>query len=163
MITGKDMTLEGLTARIDQLESRNAMRDLVTDYCHGFDKRDWPRFLNIWWEDCVWDIGSPFGSFAGHEGIRAAVKDILWPFWRETHHLTTNLKIWFDDADHARGESDVDCTGASMDDQPQMISATYRDKFERRKGIWKIRNRDVTLHYFNPIPGAKMSPPGVAE
>ena len=163
MTKEQDMTLEALLARIDQLESRHALRDLVSDYCHGFDKHDLPRFMNIWWEDCVWDIGAPFGSFAGHEGVRSAVTDILWPFWRETHHLTTNLTLRFDDADHARGECNVDCLGASMDDQPLMVGASYLDKFERRNGIWRIKQRDVTLHFFNPIPGAQLSAPSAAE
>jgi ketosteroid isomerase-like protein len=87
-----DVNLEGLLLRIDRLESRNAMRDLVTDYCRGFDQRDFDRFLAIWWEDCVWDIGPPFGSFEGHAGIHKAVKEILWPVWRESHHLTSNLQ-----------------------------------------------------------------------
>ncbi len=145
--------------RLDQLESRNAMLDLTSDYCHGFDKRDWDRFLAIWWEDCSWVIGPPFGTFEGHAGVTTAVKEILWGVWRETHHWSTNFRVWFDDKDHARGECDVDCFGATMDNQPQMISATYRDDFERRNGIWKIKRRTVEMHYFNPIPGAEMTPP----
>ena len=38
----------------------------------------------------------------------------------------------------ARAICNVDCTGATMDDQPQMISGTYEDTFERRDGTWKI-------------------------
>ena len=148
-----------LLQRIDRLESRQAMRDLVTDYCQGFDRGDFDRFLSIWWEDCVWDIGPPFGAFAGHAGIEKAVREVLWPVWRETHHLTSNLKLAFEDADNARGECDVDCMGATRDDVVQMISATYRDHFQRRNGVWKIARRDVTIHYFNPIPGAQMTPP----
>jgi len=159
MSTQQDTSVDALLARIDQLESRHALRDLVSDYCHGFDKRDWDRFMAIWWEDCVWDIGPPFGSFAGHEGVTEAVKEILWPFWRETHHLSTNLRIAFQDADHATGVCDVDCTGASMEDEAQMISATYTDRFERRGGVWKIAQRDVTMHYFNPIPGVVIAAP----
>jgi len=148
-----------LLQRIDRLESRQAMRDLVTDYGQGFDRGDFDRFLSIWWEDCVWDIGPPFGAFAGHAGIEKAVREVLWPVWRETHHLTSNLKLAFEDADNARGECDVDCMGATRDDVVQMISATYRDHFQRRNGVWKIARRDVTIHYFNPIPGAQMTPP----
>lgn len=154
--------LQQLQDRIDRLESRQAMRDLVTDYCQGFDQGDFERFLAIWWSDCVWDIGPPFGSFQGHDGIREAVQGVLWPVWRETHHLTSNLKIRFEDADNAYGECDVDCMGATKDDIVQMISATYRDHFQRRDGTWKILRRDVTLHYFNPIPGAQMTPPPAA-
>jgi ketosteroid isomerase-like protein len=151
--------LLALTRRIDELESRSAARDLVTDYCQGFDRRDFDRFMSIWWDDCVWDIGPPFGAFDGRDGIRRAVVEVLWPIWRETHHLTSNLKLRFAGADDAYGECDVDCMGATRDDAVQMISATYRDHFQRRNGVWKIKRRDVTIHYFNPIPGAQMTVP----
>jgi uncharacterized protein (TIGR02246 family) len=151
--------VRALERRIDELEGRAAMRDLVSDYCHGFDKHDFDRFLAIWWEDCVWDIGPPFGSFQGHDGIRKAVQEVLWPVWRESHHLTSNLKVRFEGPDVAVGECDVDCMGATRDDVVQMISATYRDRFVRRNGVWKILRRDVTIHYFNPVPGAAMSRP----
>jgi len=151
--------LDALLSRIDELESRSALRDLVTDYCLGFDNRDWDRFIAIWHPDAVWEIGPPFGTFTGHEGIRKAVFEILYPVWRETHHLASNLKLTFDDADHARGVCNVDCMGATLDDVVQMISATYSDDFERRDGVWKIAKRHVTIHYFNPIPGAQMSMP----
>jgi hypothetical protein len=79
--------------------------------------------------------------------------------WRETHHLTSNLKIRFENADSAFGECDVDCMGATRDDVVQMISATYSDHFTRVDGAWKILRRDVKMHYFNPVPGARMSAP----
>lgn len=152
-----------LLARIDRLESRHALRDLVSDYCHGFDKHDLDRFMAIWWEDCVWDIGPPFGVFEGHAGVRRAVEEILYPFWRETHHLTTNLRLQFDSADLAHGICDVDCMGADTEDNLQVVGATYRDRFERRDGVWRIARRDVQMHYFNPLPGAHMRAPGAEE
>ncbi len=151
--------LETLARRIDELESRAALHDLVTDYCLGFDNRDWDRFIAIWHPDAVWEIGPPFGTFNGHEGIREAVFEILYPVWRETHHLASNLLLTFDDPDHARGVCNVDCMGATLDDVVQMINATYSDDFERRDGVWKIAKRHVVIHYFNPIPGAQMSMP----
>src|SRR5688500_3054540 len=123
-----------LLARIDQLESRIAMRDLATTYCRGFDGVNFDQVMTIWWPYCVWDIGPPFGVFEGHAGVGRAVREVLWPVWRETHHLTSNLSVSFDDPDHARGVCDVDCMGATRDDVVQMISATYRDRFERRDG-----------------------------
>lgn len=151
--------IQALIARIDELESRNAMRDLVSDYCHGFDKHDWDRFMAIWWEDCVWDIGPPFGVFEGHAGVKTAVHDVLLPFWRETHHLTTNLRLGFETPDRAVGTCDVDCMGADAEDNFQVVGATYNDTFERRNGIWRISRRQVQMHYFNPIPGARMRGP----
>ncbi|MEQ8859279.1 MAG: nuclear transport factor 2 family protein [Pseudomonadales bacterium] len=151
--------LDYLRRRVDELESRQALRDLASDYCHGFDKRDFDRFLGIWWEDCEWDIGPPFGRFSGHAGITEAVKDVLWPFWRETHHLTTNLKVEFSGPDHASGVCDVDCMGADMEDNLLVVGASYFDDFERRSGDWRIRRRKVTIHYFNPLPGARLRGP----
>jgi gamma-hexachlorocyclohexane dehydrochlorinase len=151
--------LDALLRRVDELESRAALRDLVTDYCLGFDTHDWDRFIGIWHSDAVWEIGPPFGTFNGHEGIREAVFDVLYPVWRETHHLTSNLRVTFQDTEHAQGICNVDCMGATKDDVVQMISATYTDDFERRDGVWKIARRKVEIHYFNPIPGAQMSAP----
>jgi len=153
-------SLEALQARVVELESRSAIRDLVSDYCHGFDKRDFDRFLSIWWEDCIWNIGPPFGRFEGHRGITEAVRSVLWPAWRESHHLTTNLKIDFSDADNARSVCDVDCVGTLTDDPAaQIVGATYRDHMQARDGRWRILQRDVTIHYFNPLGGTTLSPP----
>jgi len=151
--------MQSMERRLDELESRMALRDLVTDYCLGFDNRDWNRFISIWHEDAIWEIGPPFGTFEGHEGVHKAVYEVLYPVWRETHHLTSNLRVEFSDADHANGVCNVDCMGATQDDVVQMISATYTDDFERRGGVWKIAKRNVVIHYFNPVPGAQMSAP----
>jgi ketosteroid isomerase-like protein len=155
--------IERLLARVEELESRSAIRDLVSDYCHGFDKRDFDRFLGIWWEDCVWDIGPPFGRFEGHDGIRKAVCDVLWPVWQESHHLTTNLRIEFLDAANAESMCDVDCIGTLVGDPVcQIVGATYYDRLQARGGQWRILERKVTMHYFNPVPGTELRPPDPA-
>jgi gamma-hexachlorocyclohexane dehydrochlorinase len=150
---------ESIEDRIDRVESRFALHELVSDYCHGFDKRDWDRFLAIWWEDCNWQIGPPFGDFEGHDGIARAVKDILWPAWLASSHFTTNLVVRFTGRDGARGVCDVDCIGTTADGIAQTVSATYDDDFERRNGVWKIKVRRVTMHHFSPLHGITLSPP----
>ncbi|UVO49711.1 nuclear transport factor 2 family protein [Sphingomonas sp. SUN019] len=150
---------DALLARIDQLESRFAILDLTSDYCLGFDKRDWERFIGIWWEDAVWEVGPPFGNFDGHEGITRAVHDILWPAWKQSTHYNTNLRVTFDGADQASGVSDVDCIGTTADGQAQTVAATYTDDFERRGGVWKIARRHVKMHHFSPLVGITLSAP----
>ncbi|KAA1192380.1 nuclear transport factor 2 family protein [Pseudohalioglobus sediminis] len=155
--------VEQLLVRLDELESRIAIRDLASDYCHGFDKRDYDRFLAIWWPDCTWNIGPPFGSFEGHEGIHTAVHEVLWPAWQESHHLTTNHVIQFGGADSATAICDVDCVGTLVGEEVcQIVGATYRDTLQRREGIWKILERGVTIHYFNPVPGTRLVPPATS-
>lgn len=150
---------ELLERRMDQLESRFAMHDLVSDYCLGFDKRDFDRFMNIWWPDAKWEIGPPFGTFEGTEGITHALEAILWPAWLASTHFTTNLRVTFTNPDAAEGICDVDCIGTTSDNQAQTVSATYRDRFERRNGAWKIALRNVQMHHFSPLTGIKLAPP----
>lgn len=144
---------------IDHLLSRFALQDLTSDYCLGFDKRDWGRFLAIWWQDCVWEIGPPFGTFEGHGGVTRAVKEILWPAWAVSTHYTTNLRVAFDGPDAASGVCDVYCIGNTSDGQAQTVSATYTDRFERRGGVWKIARRHVQMHHFSPLVGITLNPP----
>lgn len=150
---------QALEARIDQLESRFQFRDLVSDYCHGFDRRDLDRFMAIWWPDAVWEIGPPFGDFQGAPEISCAVTDILWPAWLQSNHYTTNLRVRFEGADVAYGVCDVDCIGTTSDQQAQTVAATYDDRFERRYGVWKIARRKVTMHHFSPLTGIRLSAP----
>ena len=156
---GLEAQVAKLAEQVDELQSRIALRDLVTDYCLGFDRHDWDLFLSIWHPDAVWKIEPPFGTFYNHDGIHKAVFEVLYPLWRETHHLTTNLRVKFKDRDHAHGICNVDCMGATMDNVVQMINATYTDEFERRNNVWKIAKRTVDIHYFNAVPGAQMTPP----
>ena len=153
-------TIKDLLERVNRLESLAAIRDLVSDYCHGFDKRDYQRFLGIWSQDCVWDIGPPFGRFEGHAGIHEAIYDVLWPAWGETHHITTNLSVDFQTPDSATSICDVDCMGTlSGETTCTVVGASYSDKLAREDGGWKILQRSVQIHYMNPIPGAELSAP----
>ncbi len=152
--------VQNMARQLDELLSQNAIRDLSSDYCHGFDKRDEARFLSIWWEDCVWNIGPPFGSFSGHAGVRSALHDVLWPAWEESHHLCGNHVIRLQSPDQATSECDVDCVGTLAEDGScQMVGATYRDHLTRREGVWRISQRDVEIHYFSPVPHMRLGKP----
>ncbi|MEH6568501.1 MAG: nuclear transport factor 2 family protein [Halioglobus sp.] len=153
-------TIDALIGRITELEARAAIRDLVSDYCHGFDKRHYQRFLSIWSTDCVWDIGPPFGCFKGHAGIHEAVHQVLWPAWQETHHLTTNLRIEFQDPNNATSLCDVDCMGTlSGETECTTVGASYSDTLRREDSGWKIFERNVQIHFMNAIPGTVLAAP----
>ncbi len=145
--------------RLDLLETRMTLLDLTSDYCQGFDKRQYDRFMNIWWPDAKWEIGPPFGNFQGHEGVNHALVDILWPAWTQTTHYSTNLRIALDGTDRAKGVCDVYCIGNTSDGQAQTVAATYSDSFERRDGVWKIACRSVTMHHFSPLLGITLAAP----
>jgi gamma-hexachlorocyclohexane dehydrochlorinase len=39
------------------------------------------------------------------------------------------------------------------------VGATYRDRFERRGGVWKMVEREVVIHHFNGVPGTRLTKP----
>ena len=72
----------------------------------------------------------------------------------------SNLVIEFAGADDATGICDVDCMGLLTDStEATFVGATYRDRFQRRDGAWKIAEREVTIHYFNSFGGTTLSAP----
>ena len=151
---------EALLERLDRLESRVDIEALASNYCHGFDKRDEALFMSIWSDDCIWNIGPPFGSFEGSAGVHHALIDILWPAWGISQHVTSNLVVNFIDNDNATSRCDVDCTGTLADSrEATFVGATYSDVLERRDGAWKIKQRDVVIHYFNSFSGTNLSAP----
>jgi ketosteroid isomerase-like protein len=138
-------------ARIDALESRIAIHHLVSNYCHGCDKHDIDRFMSIWHDDAVWEIGDPYGDFYGAAQIKHAMEDLIWTALPETHHWTTNLVVELESPDRATGVCDVGCDAFTPERQMLLIAATYYDRFERRDGEWRISERKVEIFYFNPI------------
>ncbi|MEX2236129.1 MAG: nuclear transport factor 2 family protein [Dehalococcoidia bacterium] len=139
-----------LEERVQELEWREAIRRLIADYCHGVDKHDVDRFMNIWQEDAAWEIGGPFGDYYGKAEVRHCLVDLIWPALPETHHWTTNLVLEFDGSS-AKGMCDVDCTATDSEGRPLLIAASYFDDYERRDGDWKIAKRKVELFYQTPV------------
>ena len=138
-----------LEERVQVLEDREAIREVIANYCHGVDQHDQALFLSIWTEDAGYLIGEPLGD---HHGL-AAIKDILHAIWQafpETHHFTTNAVIEVD-GDTARSVSNVDCTGTDAAGRAMLIAATYYDDFVRQYGEWRISQRKLTIHYMTPI------------
>ena len=53
-------TLASLAARLDRLESKDAIRDIVTAYAIACDEHDMPRLMNLFTVDACFD--APNGS-----------------------------------------------------------------------------------------------------
>ena len=140
------MTVTSGETKIDRLESRAEILDLVSKYCLGCDRRNLEEFLSIWHDDGVFDLGELFGEYAGTAGIEEAA-NILWQALTFTRHWTTNLVIEFDGPDDATGRSDVTFDCEDAEGRFFIGAASYDDVFQRRDGIWKVSRRAVDIQY----------------
>lgn len=132
------MTLE---RRVQRLEDRVALEELVSAYCRGADGRDPALFESVWHEDAVWDVGNHV--FRGHEEIVPAVER-QWEAFQSMHHWTTNSSYDID-GDCAAAEHDVAALTILPDGSCVFSAGRYIDEFERRGGIWRLAKRAATV------------------
>ncbi|MEW6471373.1 MAG: nuclear transport factor 2 family protein [Actinomycetota bacterium] len=138
-----------LEERVEIIEDREAIHELIAHYCRGVDQKDEKLFLSIWHEDGKWTIGEPFGN---HQGIHQ-IKDILNTIWEalpETHHFTANEVIKVN-GETATAVSDVGCTATDAKGRALLIAATYWDDLKKSNGTWKIAERNVRIYYMTPV------------
>lgn len=150
--------IEALVARVDELESRAAIGGLASNYCRSFDAGDWALFRSVWYDDAVWEPGAGTPQVRGGDHIQAAAEVMRAASWRESHHMTSNLKLAFGGPDHApnyaNGTCNLDCMGITPDGTAVIVRGTYHDVFERRDGVWKIARRRMELQFFKPLMDA---------
>lgn len=151
--------IDTLLARIDELESRATIRDLVSDYCHGIDGADWSLFGSVWHVDGIWEAGLPTGPIEGREKIVEAGKEMSAAVFTESHHLASNVRLDFESPDRALGVCNAECIGVNSQATLVTASVTYNDIFERRGGHWKFARRQVIMNIFTPIEGVKIASP----
>ncbi len=152
MATSVDTSIE---RRLDQVESRFAIEELLAAYAHGFDREDPDLLRTIWHEDAAFDLGDPFGSYTGIDSIIAAAEGFWGQMpWMNHWMATPSIKI---DGDTATASMGVDCMVEDKDQGPVAIGGTYEDRFERRDGVWKFSGRKFIIHYFTPVKDWKPS------
>ena len=135
--------------RVQQLEDREEIRELIAKYCHGVDGRDEDLFMSIWSEDAKYLIGAQFGDHIGIDAIREILHG-LWGAFTEMHHWATNVVIELD-GDTAKARVNADVTGTDTKGRALMFAATYTDELRRIDGRWKFTVRDIDLHYMTPV------------
>jgi len=140
------MTLE---QRVQRLEDRVALEELVSAYCRGADGRDRALFESVWHEDAVWDVGNHV--FRGHKAIVSAVER-QWEAFQSMHHWTTNSSYDID-GDCAAAEHDVAALTTLTDGSYVLSAGHYSDEFERRGGIWRLTKRAATVMATVDLPG----------
>ena len=147
------MSSEDFVARLDRLESREAIDRLIAQYAHGFDSRDVELVKSVFHEDALLALGEPFGDFQGIAAIGEAA-GALWAQSPRMHHWMANTVVDID-GDSATGIAALDCLVINVEDGPTMVVGNYFDRFERREGRWGFVERRFDLHFWAPLEGWK--------
>ncbi|MDR7303960.1 nuclear transport factor 2 family protein [Haloactinomyces albus] len=133
-----------IAVRIERIEAQEAIRRLVYEYSHGFDKREPDRFVAVWTENAFWSAG-PGHEASGRTAIREAA-EAMWEQLGPTHHWSCNPVVDIHGAE-ATAVTNVHAVAQGSDGAWTQTAATYRDRFERVDGVWLLARRSTETHH----------------
>jgi len=145
------MTDQTLAARLDRIESTQALQMLPSRYALAVDSRDVDTLVDLFVEDV--DAGK-WGK--GRTGLRAFYESVLTGFYRSQHQICGHVFDFADD-DHASGAVYCRAEHESGDDWVVMIM-TYFDDYERHDGRWLFRRRFPGFFYATNIDERPRAP-----
>lgn len=148
-----------IEARLDRLESLDAIRQLAAKYSLALDMRDMDAMVNLFEENVR--VGK---DASGRQALRAYMDGTLRsPFTGTSHHIGGHI-IEFDDPDHAHGI----CYSKNEHETGEewvIMQMMYADNYVRVDGRWYFARR-LPLYWYAtdlnkpPIGENKMRWPG---
>ena len=142
--------IEQLLRRVDRLESKEAIRALVTAYAIACDEHDMPRLVSLFTEDARFD--SPNGAMVatGRDAIEAMFIEtfkIRGPAFHWTHDVTVEIDP--NDPDKASGlvYSHAETTPNGV---VSLAAMKYHDEYRRESGHWRFAKRTISFLYYVP-------------
>jgi len=132
--------MDDLAHRIERLESREAIRQLVSQYAVLIDSRDLDALTDLFVDDT-----RVTRTESGHVALRALLEHLCRQFTTSVHFVGNQTCRFLDD-DHAEGV--VYCRAEhEYGDQWIVMAIQYWDRYERRQGRWLFTGRQVKHWY----------------
>jgi hypothetical protein len=138
---------------IEEMLIERECQKLMVDYNLYNDNLDIDGFLSLWTEDCIFAkiVPPPVFEAKGHDGLRAAMQQIILESPRLRRHLLSNPKVTVLNADEAEGF----CVGLAVfgpaGDRSLPVPlggielvGEYRDCYRRTSTGWKMSRRELT-------------------
>ena len=140
------MTNESMNERVQQeLTDRQAITDVLVEYCCALDRMDLPRLAALFTDDCFVEYGpEPALRSRGAAELEKSLER-LWR-WRRTSHHLSNVQIKFNGRDEARVNSYVHAWHERPDGTTATILGQYQDRLVRINERWRIAERRMEMN-----------------
>jgi hypothetical protein len=128
-----------MAAAVAALLAQREIEDVLHRYCRGIDRLDLEAVRDCYWPDAT----DSHGGFAGTRDEFVDWVAKLLPRFESTMHFLGNVLIEVA-GDAAVAESYALAFHRSPDPRPSLnlvVGVRYVDRFERRRGAWKIARR----------------------
>jgi hypothetical protein len=125
------------------LEEKDAIRELLAEYCFHFDSGDFEAWLNLFTEDGAFDIG-PHGRFVGRPALRTFLSMIpLTGGSPMLKHCVMNSIVRVDGASATARCYVVVLHGGTA--VGITLAGRYEDQLVKVAGAWRFQER--TVHF----------------
>jgi uncharacterized protein (TIGR02246 family) len=143
LVAASTATPQSLEARIQRIDDRMAIEQLLMEYGRAVDNRDFAAFGALFAEDGEWKGAQ--GSYRGPKQIQASMEKMFTAAAADipkgkNFHLLTNVIIELQ-GDHARASSKFifyKMNGAKPEAE---VAGRYEDRLVRVGDAWKFQQR----------------------
>lgn len=137
-----------LETRVQQMEDRWAINDLLVDYATTIDDHDIDGLAGLYTEDAVFDGAR--GPIQGRPAIAEYYEERLASFGA-TYHIPYHCKVTFESDTEARGLL-LAAAELALDGQAFWIALRYHDHYIKGDdGRWRFRERRIHQLYAMPL------------
>jgi ketosteroid isomerase-like protein len=145
------------SAAIEDMLAKEAIRNLVGQYCRAVDRNDLDLLRSLYWEDALDEHGYNKSNTA-KEFIDRIPEFTGINFIQ--HNVTSQVIVV--NGDEAEGESYVLAYHNYMTENGpavMMIGGRYLDRYLRKDGEWRIQHRKCTTDWGHEFPVPSLNPP----
>lgn len=139
-----------MTRSLRELSDRLDLQDLLVDYSHAVDRRDWDALDDIFTPTATIDFRATGGAHGDLATIKAFLAKALAQF-TVSQHLIAPSKIELD-GDAATGRTMCHNPMVLEGGQVLFVGLWYIDRFVRTASGWRIADRTQELAYFHSTP-----------
>ena len=144
-----DMT--DLLRRIDRLESRHEIAELIAAYGVACDDHDIPRLETLFTETARFTTPNGLMAANGREEIIDMYRRVL-KIRGASFHWSHDHTVSFDDDDLDRVEGLVqNHAETSPDGEVSLAAMRYVDEYRRVDGRWQFESRAIHFLYYIPV------------
>jgi hypothetical protein len=125
---------------LQEISDRMEIQDLMVEYSHAIDNRNWDMLDKIFTPDAVIDYSEMVGIKGSVAEIKSFLAESIQQLSASQHIIsTTQIKI---EGDRAHGRTI--CTNPMVlrqDGHVMLVGLWYRDEFVRTDDGWRIKSR----------------------
>jgi len=143
-------TLEELANRVDRVESRFEIEELITRYAIACDEHDMQTFKELFTPDAEFDTPSGIMRAKGRDQVVELFVRTL-AIRGPGYHWTHDKQIWIDENDFDRATGRVLSHAETSPNGVTSIAAMqYDDDYRRQGSKWRFRKRTLKFLYYTP-------------